>query len=307
MAHSATWFVIINPTSGNGKCKRKWPDIEQLLVSKNFDFTYEFTTQHNHGKELTCTAIENGYRHLICVGGDGTIHNVINGIMSQTKCPSSDVHLGVIPIGTGNDWIKSYGISKDPSKAIQAISNGVLEQQDIGKIEFLNEEDNVLYFNNLAGVGFDGLVVSKVHKYKHLGSIAYIFGALFGLTRAKNFSCIVSTPLDVRPTKALMVLVGLCRYSGGGMQLTVSPDPKDGLFDVSIAENFTGFDVLKNLPKLFNGKISRATKISTYKTNEIIIEVNENSLPYIQADGELIGKGGMRISIISKALSFYRP
>ena len=305
MIENQTWFVIINPTSGNGSSQRKWPKIQQLLLDYGFVFEFEFTKHPAHSIELLHESVNQGVSKIICVGGDGTIHNIVNGIMAQNVFQTSKINLGVIPIGTGNDWVKTYGISLDIEKAIQCIKNGDLKHQDVGKIELTNQEREPIYFNNLAGVGFDGYVVSKVQKYKKLGALAYIFGALMGMLSAKNFQSKTTFNSEVYSKKTLMILIGLCQYSGGGMQLTKEPNPSDGYFDISIAENFKGFDILKNLFALFSGKITNSKKIITAKTNQIKIEVIDKTLPFIQADGELIGQGDFKCSIIPKALSFY--
>ncbi len=306
MTNSEQWFVIINPTSGAGSSRTKWPIIESLLRVYEFDFDYAFTSYENHSTELVKEAIEKGLVNIICVGGDGTLHNVVNGIMNQTKVPSKDIKIGLIPIGTGNDWVKTHDIPKGYEKAIQVIKNGTAKTQDLGKIEFLDHARKPVFFNNLAGVGFDGFVVSKVHKYKHFGALAYLTGAVLGLFSFKNFKSIVGVNDEEIKTKTLMILVGLCNYSGGGMQLTKNPDPFDGLFDISIAKNLGKLDIIKNLTRLFNGKIVNHKKVETLKSDSITIKIDEDQLPFIQADGELVGKGNVKLSVVPKMFTFFR-
>ena len=305
MTNTKTWFVIINPASGNGSSRKKWPYIKSLLEQYNFDFDFAFTQYTNHSIELTHKAISKGYTKLISIGGDGTLHNIINGIMTQNHEPSSLVNVGVIPIGTGNDWVKTHGIPKKIDQAIQLITKGKTQLQDLGKIEFLNEDKPAVYFNNLAGVGFDGYVVSKVEKYKRFGALAYLTGTLLGLSSFKNFKSKVVIDSKTETSKSLMVLVGLCNYSGGGMQLTESPNAFDGLFDISIAKDFKTFDILKNVAKLFNGKIVNFKKVDTFKSSIVQVTINQHDLPFIQADGELVAKGGFTATVIPKAFSFY--
>lgn len=304
-ASSLSWFVIVNPTSGNGLAKKKWPIIERLLQHHDFDFNYAFTEFTGHSKELVKQAIKENILNIICVGGDGTLHNIVNGIREQIYVPSNSINVGVIPIGTGNDWIKTHKIPKDFERAIQIIKKGTIDTQDLGKIEFLNTNKPPVYFNNLAGIGFDGYVVSKVDKYKYLGAIAYIYGALISLFSFKNFNSKVSVNSKEINGSTLMILVGLCKYSGGGMQLTETPNPFDGLFDVSIVENFSKIEILKNLPKLFNGKINTVKKVQRLKATTLSIYIDQNEFPFIQADGELMGKGDINITIIPRAFSFY--
>ena len=306
MSSSIKWFVIINPTSGNGKAKKYWPKIQRLLISNGFNFEFQFTKSGNDNIELVHTAVNQGFNNIICVGGDGTIHNTVNGIMSQKTVASSSINVGIIPIGTGNDWVKTHAIPKHIKKAISIIKNEKIISQDIGKIEFLDSQKPPVFFNNLAGVGFDGYVVSKVGKYKHFGALAYLIGAVLGLFSFKNFKVDVIANSQRITTKSLMVLIGLCKYSGGGMQLTEYTNATNGLFDISIAKNFSKLDILKNLVKLFNGSIVKLKKVETLKTNTVTISCKSKlNIPFIQADGELIGTGDIKASIVPKAFSFY--
>ena len=306
MEDSKKWCVIINPTSGNGRSKRLWPKIKLLLEAGQFEFKFRFTEYHHHSIEIIHQSVYQGFRHFICVGGDGTIHNIVNAIMSQNHIPSTDIHLGVIPIGSGNDWVKSHQIPKRPEAAIRIIKNGRTAHQDIGKIELENTDRPPIYFNNLAGVGFDGYVVRKAKHYKHFGALSYLLGALTGLFSFKNFDLTAQFNSEIITSKVFMLLIGLCSYSGGGMQLTKDPDPCDGYFDISIAMKFKKSDVLLNVFKLFNGKITASKKVFTSKTSSISVSVDETRKPIIEADGEIVGSGNFKVTLIPKALSYYK-
>ncbi|MEZ4796979.1 MAG: diacylglycerol kinase family lipid kinase [Flavobacteriaceae bacterium] len=305
MTNSNRWFVIVNPTSGNGSSKHKWPKIKAELESHMFDFDFVFTEYANHSRDLVQNSIKQGFTKIISVGGDGTLHNIVNGIQSQKLVNPLSIQIGVIPIGTGNDWIKTHGIPLNIKKAISIIKKGNVKQQDLGKINFIDKSRSTIYFNNLAGVGFDGFVVSKVGKFKHLGALAYLYGAIAGLFSFKNFqSTIIINGKEVQ-TKSLMILAGLCTYSGGGMKLTKEPNPFDGMLDVSIAKDLGKLDIIKNLSNLFNGKIINHPKVESYKATDLSIMITSEDKPFIQADGELIGTGNINISIVPKAFSFY--
>ena len=303
MSASMPWFVIINPTSGNGSSQKKWPRIKALLKTNGFDFKYAFTEYSNHSFELIQNAVNQGFKNIICIGGDGTLHNIVNGIMTQSKVVTTNINVGVIPIGTGNDWVKTHHIPNDIEKAIQIIKNRNLKHQDIGAIE--RDNSNPVFFSNLAGIGFDGYVVSKVGNYKSFGAVAYLLGALIGLFSFKNFNAITRLNSKAIRSKNVMILIGICQYSGGGMRLTKSPDPFDGLFDVSIAKDLSKIDIIKNISRLFSGSIVNHNKVENFKTSKISVEITDGSTPFIQADGELIGTGPMKIRIVPKAFSFY--
>jgi len=300
------WFVIINPTSGNGTSKKKWPLIFNELKKQQIDFEYSFSEYKKHSYKLIQNSILQGFTKFICIGGDGTLHNIVNGILSLNPIYISEIKIGIIAIGTGNDWVKNYNIPTNYKKAIEIIKNEHTIKQDIGKIN-LTTENKIVYFNNLAGIGFDGYVVHKVHKYKNLGSLAYITGAIVSLTSYKKPMLEILFNNTKIKSKTLMLLIGICKYSGGGMQLTKNSNPTDGLFDITFITYFYLLEVLKNIQNLFNGKITNHTLVKNYKTSELKVNILDNQTTYIQADGELIGSGNFSVSILPKALNFIIP
>ena len=295
------WFFIVNPVSGNGKGRKRWPIVEKELTANGFDFEHVFSEFDGHAKALAQAANSKGYRKLIAVGGDGTIHHMVNGIMAQTSVTPKDIALGVIPIGTGNDWIRTYDIPKESKAAIALLKTAGRKLQDVGRIRFKSAPEQDVYFNNLAGIGFDAEVVNRSHKFKSLGGLAYLVSAFLTLLGFKRFHTEISGEFENLQGSVLMVLVGLCRYSGGGMQLTSQPDPADGLFDISMAKDFGIWDLLPRIMQLFSGKITNHPKVETLKSPHLKIGVEHQALR-VQADGELIGFGDVELEIMPKAL-----
>jgi len=113
-----TWYTIINPKSGNGKGGKDWPEIRKLLEFNNIIFEEHFTERPFHGIELASEALDMGFRHLLIVGGDGTMNEAVNAMMTHGTINKSKVCFGVIPIGTGNDWCRTQGIPHDYKKAV---------------------------------------------------------------------------------------------------------------------------------------------------------------------------------------------
>jgi YegS/Rv2252/BmrU family lipid kinase len=298
---SISWFIIVNPSSGNRNISEQWEEIQQLLKTKKIDFSFAFTQFSKHEIELVDKAIQNGFRNIISIGGDGTLHHVVNGIMQQRYVKTSDITIAVIPQGTGNDWIKTYNIPNDIEKAIEIISKKKTILQDIGVLE--TENNIVSYFNNVAGLGYDGYIVNKLKTLKRFGSIAYLLSGLAGLLFYKKSVFKIIFDDKTIETKCLMTIFGLCKFSGGGMQFTKDVNSSDGLFDNTIAKNLNLFDLVFNLPKLYSGKIVHHKKVETYKTKEITV-IPKTTKPFIQADGELIGTGKISVKIIEKAIKF---
>ncbi|MFK5880179.1 MAG: diacylglycerol kinase family lipid kinase [Flavobacteriaceae bacterium] len=295
------WFVIINPTSGNGKSKKYISKILNIFKEEEVNFKYAITQYANHEFKIAQEEIKKGVKKIISVGGDGTLHNIINGIFNQSIIATSEIKIAVIPVGTGNDWVKNYGISKNIRKNIAIIKQENTTTQDIGKITY-TKNNKVVYFNNLAGIGFDGHVVNAINKYKKLGSLSYLIGVLTGFSTYKSKQLKIEfNGLEIK-VKSLMTLIGLCKYSGGGMQLTYNSNPNDGLFDISIIKDLSLGIVLLNILKMYNGKIVNHSKVDTYKTKEISISILDNSDIYMQADGELLDTGNFKITLLSKAI-----
>ena len=298
---SKPWFIIVNPSSGNRNTSQQWEEIQQLLNTKKIDFSFVFTQFSKHEIELVDKAILDGFRNIISIGGDGTLHHVVNGIMRQRYVKTSDITIAVIPQGTGNDWIKTYNIPNDVEKAIEIISKKKTILQDIGVLE--TENKTVSYFNNVAGLGYDGYIVNKLKTLKRFGSIAYLLSGLAGLLLYKKSVFKIIFDNRILETNCLMTIFGLCKFSGGGMQFTKDVNSTDGLFDITIAKNLNFFNLVFNLPKLYSGKIVHHKKIETYKTKEITV-IPQTTKPFIQADGELIGTGKVSVKIIEKAINF---
>lgn len=300
-----SWFVIANPKAGNGNFKKLWNQILQELTQKNISFEFAFTTHHKHEIALVHTAITKGFLNIISCGGDGTLHHVVNGVMSQQVINSTQITIGVIPIGTGNDWIKTYGISKNISEAIELINSQNTIYQDIG---YLQLDNSSAYFNNVAGIGYDGYVVNKLNKLKKFGSIAYLLSGISGLLFYKKSSFKLHINNFTIENSCLMTLFGICKYSAGGMQLTRYKSSNNGLLDITFAKHLHFFDLIFNLKKLYNGQIISHAKVDTYESNTLTVTPSSSkTFPFIQADGELIGQGKVSVSIIKKAIKFIIP
>jgi YegS/Rv2252/BmrU family lipid kinase len=295
------WFIIANPTSGKGFVKSQRAKFLQQLSLLDLPYEVVFTEYSKHEIELVQNALKIGFRKFISVGGDGTLHHVVNGIMLQNSVDVSEISIAVIPLGTGNDWIKHYNIPNQIEKAIQIINVNKTITQDIGKITI---EDSVTYFNNSAGIGFDGFVVNSLKKYKKFGSASYLIASIMGFLTYKKSTLKLQYNNKILNSKMLMLTIGICKFSGGGMRLTSQPNAQDGLFDILAIKNISMWSLILNIKKMYNGKLGQHKKTETDKSSEIQIEFIKGELPYIQADGELLGQGSFNVSLLKNALNF---
>lgn len=299
------WYIIINPTSGNAAAERKWKKIVYYLKFYKISYLFTYSQYKHHEGKLVNNAIQKGYRKFISVGGDGTLHHIVNGIMTQKLVKVAELKVAVIPIGTGNDWVKTYRIPKNIKNAVSIIAKENSTKQDIGHLQLLENAQSV-YFNNVAGIGFDGFVVNNISKFKKYGALAYLLGTITSFMIYKKTILTIKFNNQKISIQSLLTIVGICKYSGGGMQLTNDVNTTDGLFDISIAKDFNFLNMLLNIIKFFNGNIVKHREVETYKTAEINISA-KNKNTFIQADGELIGIGGFHANIIPKAICFVIP
>ena len=301
---NSNWYTIINPTSGNGKSLKQLSLIKKEFIKNNIDTTIVITKYIHHEKELVLLAIKKGYTKFISVGGDGTLHHIVNGIMNQNIIETYKIIVAVIPVGTGNDWVKTYQIPNNIEKIVQLIKKEKKLFQDIGQLKLINNNKE-FYFNNLSGIGFDAFVVNRISAFKKLGSIAYLFGGLASFFSYKKELLQVIIGKENIKSKIFMISIGLCKFSGGGMKLTDYNNHKKGYFDITLIKNISIIKVLLNIKKLYNGKLFNLKEVNTYQSKTLHIKSNKSL--FIQADGELLGKGNIEINIINNAIQFIVP
>ena len=146
-------------------------------------------------------------------------------------------------------------------------------------------------------------MVKNLNYLKKIGSLAFLLSGLYSLFSYKKTKYSISIKNKTIQEKCLMIIFGICKYSGGGLRITENPNPTDGLLDITIVKDISFFDVLINLPKLYNGTIVHHKKVDNYKVKDVKIINNYNSI--IEADGEIIGNDSLNVSIHDKAVQFF--
>ncbi len=286
------WLFIVNPAAGNGQTARRWPHIAALLKQKLPAMDVVFTQGRGHAPQLVEAALAQGYRCIAAVGGDGTNHEVINGLMQQQIAPLDDIVYTLLPVGTGNDWIRTHGIPRRLDEWIEMVNDGQLISQDIGVIEYQNMDRlQKRYFANVAGMAYDGFVVRFAERNKHLiaGRLMYLALILLGLFRYKLSKAEVR--FDGQETTDFFYTIngGICRYSGGGMQLVPHANPNDGLLALTLARKLTKTGVLLNTWRFYNASIGSHPKVSLYQVKRIEVVSADGSPVWVEADGEFLG------------------
>lgn len=304
------WFVILNPHAGSGRGKKDQAVILKLLNKSDFLYQMAVSEFPKHTIQLAIHAIENGYRNLIVAGGDGTLNEAVNGIFSQSVCPPEEVLLGMIPVGTGNDWIKTFGIPNDYQAAIKIILKGDTMRQDVGRITFRESElMRTCYFANMAGFGFDAMVAEKTNQLKDKGRTGILlYLQALGTSLWKYQTVKTRIIIDGQEINELIfsASIGIRKYNGGGMMQTPGAIPNNGQFQVTIIRKIGIFGILRNLAGLYSGAFIKDPRVSTHEASHVLISSARNIAG--EADGEILGDNKFEIELIFQKLDvIYNP
>ncbi|MCE5346282.1 MAG: diacylglycerol kinase family lipid kinase [Bacteroidales bacterium] len=299
------WLVIVNPNAGNGEGKKNWKKISELLKKEDLPFIAEFTEKRGHAIVLTLDGITAGFRKIITVGGDGTLNEVVNGVFLNKECPTRDISLALIPIGTGNDWSRMFGIPRDYEKAIKIIHDNKLMLHDIGLISFFEgSEKKNRFFINIAGLGFESVVIKRTNTHKEKGWSGkgiYFYNLLMCLLSYKTTRAQIIIDGEKINADIFSINIGNGKYCGGGMRQTPNALPDDGLLDVTIIKGIGKIEIIRNLKILYDGSILSHPKIDGYRCKSL--KIGSDSLIYAEADGELLGHTPMEFSIIPASVN----
>ena len=294
--------IIVNPTAGAGKTRKKWPQIMSLLKSIGLRFEHDLTEAPGHAIELAKSAVEKGYEMVVSVGGDGTINEVVNGLYDSGNI--KDAMLGIISTGTGGDYVRTFGMSRSYEEACQCLVSPGKHAVDIGVVEYANNGESVKrLFVNFAGLGFDAEITRRTRQnFKALGSMpSYLMGLLTTLLCYRNKEISIIIDGEVVERRVCTVLMNNGKYGGGGMLTAPDADVADGFLDVLTIGDLSKSDLLWSLPRIYKGTHLTHPKVTMKRAREVEIR-SVWPIP-LQADGELLGEVPARFSILPSALN----
>jgi YegS/Rv2252/BmrU family lipid kinase len=310
--------VIINPESASGATRNAWPGIASELSTHFGSFTPKFTTRKGEASEIAANAARKGTRLIIACGGDGTISEVANGILSA----GNETELGILPSGTGGDFRKTIGIPNRVAAAARILRNGQTRLIDAGKITFTNDEGELesRYFVGVASFGMSADVIARVKEGgpdwlptkgpKWLtGRVSFAVAML--QTAAKKSATRVIVQLDDDPARH-MTVANLCianaRYFGGGMKIAPNAKLVDGKFDVISVGDLGAARILANAPRLYVGAhLSMAEVGHALAAKVSARSVDKNGAVEVEVDGEIPGRLPATFQILPKVLRVRCP
>jgi diacylglycerol kinase (ATP) len=293
--------VILNPRAGKGHGATLRPDIERLLSKYGVAFDLVETMHSGHAIDLARQAILDGYEIIVAAGGDGTTHEVVNGMMLEAK-QSPMGTLACIPAGSGNDFAVMNGTATNLDVACQAIAAGHTQVIDVGRVILDGQIER--YFDNTVGTGFDALVVLETRRMTHLRGMALYLPAVLKTIFLTMHIPTVEMTIDETSERIRPLMVVACNGPREGSTFHLTPDAlyDDGLLDILIAREISKLEMLALVPRFMNGTHLNHKAVSTVRARHVVLR-SEDRL-YVHADGEILSDYAhtVEIEIIPHAL-----
>jgi len=296
---------IVNPHAGNGSAGSNWPFIEALAGDRLGHFEIYMTQKPGDAVMFAKDAVAKEARLLVCVGGDGTLNEVVNGIMMHEESIRSDVTLGFVPDGTGCDFVRTVPIPKNIEHAIDLIAGGPVRSIDLGRLSLRDHRGHECsrYFHNITSFGLGGEVAQRVNRTtKAFGPfISFMWATLISifLYGKKRIRIKIDNGFEQEFT-VWNVAVANGQYHGGGMWVAPDASVHDGLFNVTVIGDLTIPEVFLNLSKLYNGRIYDIDKVVILTGQKV--EALSDQRVLLDVDGEQPGTLPIVIDMVHGAL-----
>ena len=312
---SRIWFSVVNVYAASKTASRHWEKAEIVLKSLGIMYHGNRTGRSGNAMEITFDACMAGYRRFVAVGGDGTVHDVLNGIAAYVDWSGSvafeDFTLAVIPLGSGNDWIKSTGIPKDVSKAVALLADPVPGKQDVVRVCVIDDNQNPLsvsYMVTVGGVGIDARVCERVNAQKSRGmrgKILYVTSLLHAIRHRRPASAkVVCDGRTVFEGSYLSMAFGVGKYSGGGMRQTPEAVLDDGLLDVTVIPDMPLKRIACEVFRLFTGTFLKVPELVAAKARKItVIPCDRACAEPAEVDGEVVGKVPVSFEVLDSQIN----
>jgi YegS/Rv2252/BmrU family lipid kinase len=310
MSQQKSWFAVVNPRSANGRTQGLWPGYYQQLRQVGIQVDYALTSRSGGGTEITRTALNEGYRRIIAVGGDGTVNEVLNGLIENDRLIADDIELAVFEQGTGGDFARTIrtGKEKGLNSFIRMLKEPNIILSDIGRVDFLNfkAEEQTRYFLNASNVGVGAEAVHRTNsRSKAMGSkLSYLTSTLVAVLSYK--SACISLEMDKDTfwegnIWGLMVCNG--QYIGGGMRIAPDARVDDGLFDLVVIKEMRLRRLFSCFPLLYKGKHIHLPEVQVFRCRELALYTPDSML--FETDGEILGVSPKAYRIIPKCLKIW--
>ena len=295
--------LIADPRSGNGQVGRELPEVERQLRALKLDYRIVETQRPGHAIDLVHEAFHRGERFVVAVGGDGTVHEVVNGMLEEGRPIVEDAVLGVVAAGSGSDFVKTFGLPGDAVRSVRHLAGDNYYELDVIQAEYAEGEGRAIrYVANIAQVGLGAAMVLRAQRLpRSLGRSRNFLGFWLSLGTYRPTEVTVRADRKEFSGRANNVVVANGQFSGGGMKISPRSYPGDGLLDVQITTGPKS-DAFTLLPKVYRGEHVPHPNLKELRGRAIGVET-ERPLP-IEGDGELLGTTPATFTVLPQVLRF---
>lgn len=281
------WGIIYNPRSGTRKIKKRWKKILEYIESRGVDFDYVQSEGYGAVERLARTLANNGYRTIVIVGGDGALNDALNGILTSSAERKTDIALGIIPNGIGNDFAHFWGIEFDDyEKAVDCIINHRTRLVDVGYCSYFHDGvHEKRYFLNAVNIGLGAQVVhisNGTKRFWGVKGISFIASLFLLLFQRKLYR----SHLKINGEHIRGRIMTLCVGSARGYGLTPNAVPYNGWLDVSVVYRPELLQLLSGLWMLLQGRILNHKMVKPYRTKKVKVFRVHNGM--ISLDGRVL-------------------
>ncbi len=312
-------LIIVNPTSAHGAARVRWAQLEGVLRGAGLRFDVALTQSTGHATELAAQAAQHGHDVVACLGGDGTVNEVLNGLMSYAGAESVGVGLrpaptqrpapalAVIPCGTGSDFARALKLPHAPQEVLALLQRGTAQDVDVGLVTCQHAGQMVQrHFINIAGIGFDGEVSAQMNRSsKRGGSLAYFANVFKVLGRYKNKRAAVTIKHGSHEQRIEgifnSIVIANGQYFGGGMWVAPNASWCDGLLDVVLIGDVSRAEFVATFPKIYRGAHLTHPKVRSFRATEVRIESHLQEHALLEAEGELFGAAPATVRVLPGA------
>ncbi|MFL5735046.1 MAG: diacylglycerol/lipid kinase family protein [Chloroflexia bacterium] len=307
--YSGWMMVVCNPVSGSGRGVARLAVVRRTLEKAGISYASEITRGRGHATALAREAVLAGCDAVVGIGGDGTFHEVVNGVMGPAGTGAAvagpRVAVGLVQAGRGSDFGRSAGVPSDLDAACARLVSGRTQVVDLGCVRYhsFRGEGRSRYFANAAGVGFDAEVTVRANSGSRAlgGTITYLGSLLVTLGTYRNKRVAMRADGGEEWTGRInSMVVANGQYFGGGMKIAPEALLTDERFDVVILGDLGKIDLLRNTPRVYDGSHITHPKVRTLRACRVDVTSPDRLL--LQADGEVLGTAPATFTVVPGAL-----
>lgn len=304
------WIFLINPTAGRGLAGRRWKVLQPLVETSGVPYSVLISQTAGHFTSLAREVCSIPCHRLVIIGGDGSMHEALNGLMASSLPAEQLPILMHFPAGSGNDWARYWQIPKDPVRWWQEANQWPVFPHAIGRIHYNRDgQQQERYFLNVAGLAYDAWLVKQIELNPSAKGhpFIYLVSLLRWLFKYKPQSAEVMAGGQTRKGRFYTINAGICPFSGGGMQVVPHARPDGDKLALTIAGNLPLPRILINLWRFYNGTIGMVRGVETLFGENLEVRSQDHLPFYVEADGEWLGECPCRITVIPGAFQISAP